>query len=876
MAPRWVVRLLGVVAASDAQDDVIGDLQELHGRRVARLGRGFATVVTAIEGCHLILTHVVRYGWTLIFGGNRWVSAVEVRLALRLVRKQPFMTLSAVVALGVGIGMVAGAFSVFQQALYSDLPFPNGDRWVVVETYSGESGASAPLDLERLSLFRDAAPALAYIAGTESAAFNVVLAGGEVERVSGARVTPGVFGHLPYVPVLGRVLIPADGAPDAPPVALIRESFWERRFERAPSVLGVPLDVGGQPYLIVGVLPDDAGYPSDGEIWIPMLEKTLGATDDRAPVGSRQIAVLAEGATLDQAETQLRQLSSRVAAPGRGAAAQRHRVTPITRTMLSPQIQVGIAVAMTILLLVLLIIAANVANLIVARTARRTAELAVRTALGASRSRLVGQLFIEVLVIGGLASIMGLLTAHSVLVLYDRVLDEMPFWIHLRLEPTTAVVVVVLALLVSGVTGVLPGLRATRANPADSLRRTGGGSSLGVGRLGGAMIAAEVALSVALLGIALLFARGFQLYVTPEFDLPDDRVLTAQLYMEVPEIELVEGGAATVADSVQSVLFKLGQSIASVPGVTAVGFASHLPRVTPSLEALEVEGRADLVATRVVYLGPGLLEVLEVTPVLGRGVEDADLVPSAYPVVLVNEAFATENYGTTQVLGRRVRLSPAGGQDEVVPWREIVGVVPNVMEVTSSSSAAGVYHPMEPRRFTAVAFRVESDPLSFAGPLRRAAYDLDPNLNISDIVRLGDVGAENRTALAVMSSALTGIGVMTLLLSLAGVYSIVSLAVTQRTREIGVRVALGALPSSILWSVLRRSGLLVLGGAVLGALAGNQASKVRLFVFAVPDGSWWLFGGLVALMGVAGLIACWIPARRAVAIQPVEALRWDS
>ncbi len=872
MAPRWLVWLLERVVPGPRIDDVVGDLEELHRRRVDRLGRGPATLITLAEGAWLVLVHTAgRVGRGA--SPARWVSGPELRLALRLIRKQPVMTLTSVVALGVGIGIVAGGYSVFRQGLYGELPFPNGDRWVNVESYAAESGSRAPVDLERLMLFRSSAPALAYLAGTRTAELNVVHDNGEVERIAGARVTPGTFRHLPYRPLLGRLLLPTDGAPGGEPVALIRESLWERRFSRDPGIVGRTVDIAGADHLVVGILPDEAEYPSEGEIWLPLDEATLGA--DTGGPGSRFIGVLAEGATVDQALEQIQGLSDRRAEEVRGTEALRFRVVPLTRILVAPDIQVAMIVFMVVLLSVLAIIAANVGNLVVARTSRRSGELAVRTALGASRSRIVGQLFVEMLVVGGLASALGFASAGVILEFYDRVLDELPFWVDLALEPGTAAVVMVLAVLAAAVTGVVPALRATRKAPGDALRKAGRGANLGVGRVGGFMIAAEVALSVALLGSATVFAQGFQRYVEPSFDLPDDRVLTARLVLDLDEEELVPGGSATVSDSLELVLRDFQARLAALPGVSAVGAASHLPRTSPYPEPLELEDRPDLVTTPMVALGPGLLDVLEVRPVLGRDLDEADLRPGAPAVALVNESFALEQYGTTQVLGRRLRLAPTSEQDEAEPWREIVGVIPDVMEVAGSRDAGGVYIPLTPRRFVSVALRVDADPVAYTGRVRRAAFDVDPNLDVSDITRLDQVGAENRMALGAMTSALSGIGLVTLLLSLAGVYSIVSLSVTRRTREIGVRVALGENRGAILRSLLRRSGLLVLGGAAVGAVLGHRVAGLRLFVFAVPEPGWWLFPGLMALMGLAGLLACWIPVRRALSIQPVEALRYD-
>jgi len=284
-----------------------------------------------------------------------------------------------------------------------------------------------------------------------------------------------------------------------------------------------------------------------------------------------------------------------------------------------------------------------------------------------------------------------------------------------------------------------------------------------------------------------------------------------------------------------------------------------------------VEGRSEFVRAAVARQGPGLFDVLDTELILGRDLQATDRLPGAPRVVVVNQAFAGEAFGTDQVLGRRIRVASHGEGGPEEPWLTIVGVGPNVMEVTASSGAA-VYVPLTGARFVSAALRVDRDPVALSGVLRRAIFDLDPALDVSGIVRLDDVGAENRTALVAMSSAMTAIGLVTLLLALAGVYSIVSLAVTRRTKEIGVRVALGADPTSILRSVLGSSGMLVLGGAIVGALAGIGFSRLDLFVFALPEPGPWLFPALVGSMTLAGLLACWVPARRALAIQPTEAM----
>jgi len=872
--PRWIVSLLHRVVPEAWRDTVIGDLEELHRRRERRWGPVRAALVTRLEAVGLIVTHAVRRTVSQLRRGVG-ISSVELRLALRLLRKQPILTITSVVALGLGVGIAAGGSSLFLQVLYGEVPFEGGERWVVLQSYDEETGARAPLDLRRLALFRSRATAFEHIAGSESADVNLVHPTGEVERISGAFVTPGIFRHLPYDPILGRLPAVGDGAPGSSPVVFIRESLWKRRFSAAPDVVGHAVQIGDERRVVAGVLPDDAGFPSEGEVWIPVDEERAGADGDLdGIIGSRAIGILAPGATLEQASAQVTTLS-RQASEGGDAQPLRHRIVPITDTIQSWRAQVAGVATTAVLLAVLLVIALNVANLVTARTSRRAGELAVRTAMGASRARIVGQLVAEAVVMGAAAAVPGLLVAAAILETYDRVLDELPFWIELGLDPATTAAVVMLTLLASAVVGLVPALGATRADAAGTLRASGRGASLGIGRLGGAMILTEVALSVALLGFAILFVQGFRAYVDPSFDLPEERVLTARVFVDLPAGGEREGTTASAADSVRTVTAALRSTLERLPEVTEVGVASHLPRVSPWPEPLEIEDRREVVEAPLVHQGPGVFETLEVRPVAGRLIEASDLEAGAPPVAVVNEAFAREQWGTAQAVGRRLRPLPHAGEGDPGPWRTVVGVVPNVMEVAAPAGSAGVYLPAPPGRFFYVAARLESNPMAFAGRLRRTIFDLDPGLVVSEVVRLDAVGAENRATLATLGSALSGVGLVTLLLALAGVYAVVSLAVSQRTREIGVRVALGAHRNSILWSILRRSGRLVVGGAALGAAAGAFASRFRVFAFVVPDQGLWLFPSLVLLMALAGAAACWLPARRALSVQPVEALRHD-
>lgn len=865
--PAWVVRLLAAVVPPDRHDDVLGDLEEIHRRRLARWGPVGAGVGTGAEGLAAATSWAARRAAR---GLAALVTSADVRLAVRLLWRSPVMTVTSIASLALGIGIAAAGFSLIDQVFFGNVPFPGGDRWVVVESYDRETGSRVGLDLDHVEAIRSSVPAVEHVAAAAAADVNLVHPDGRLEPVAGARVTPGIFAYLPYRPLVGRLPRLGDGREGTEPVVLLRERLWHRLHGGSPDAVGNVLDIGGTDHRIVGVLPDHATFPDGGDVWVVLDEATLGAPPSGGRIaGTRAVAVLAPGVDAAAAEGQINQVSERLTAPGRGMAPLRHRVTPLPETIRSAGTGLAMGAMMVTLLSVLLVIAANVGNLVVARTARRSGELAVRMALGGSRIRVVGQLFLEALVLGAVAAVPGLLGAGALLRVYDRLLDELPFWMELRVDAGTAAVVAGLTLLASAVIGIVPALRATGRDTAGVLRAAGRGG--GVGRIGGAMILVEVALSVALLGYAAMFAQGYRAYLEPAFALPEDRVLTARLQVApFPSAATGEGDVGT--DSLRTLNRAVEEALGRLAGVSRVGLASHLPRTSPYPLPLELEGRGEVLSAPVVAQGGGLFELLEVEPLRGRTVEPRDLEPGAAPVAVVNAAFARAHFGGLEVTGRRLRLVTDDG-GAPAPWREIVGVVPDVMEVAGPADAAGVYVPLEPGRRFSVALQVDADPASRAGDLRRALFDLDPAIHVSEVVRLEDVGAENRRALGILSSVMVGVGIVTLLLSLAGVYAIVSLSVTQRTREVGIRMALGGERGAILWALLRRSTVLVVGGAVLGAGLGALGARVRLFVFAVPDGGPWLFPSLVGIMAIAGALACWVPARRALGVLPVEALR---
>lgn len=863
---RWVVRL---VVPNDRREDVTGDLHLVHDRRRTRLGTGRAWITTVVEAA-VVASAFVLYRWRARQPGrSAWFSWPEVRIAARRMKRQPVLTTTAVVALAVGIGLATVGFTFLDTMVYGRLPYPDGDRFVRITAYREPMGERVPVGLDRYRVFAARADRLTHLGAIDGARFNVAFGndGSDVELLTGAWITPASFAVLPTVPVLGRLLTPSDGAPSAAPVVVLRQSLWQRRFGGRPEALGATLRIAGVDRTIVGVLPDDFGFPNAGEVWLPL---TLASIDGVASSRNSAVGlfgVLAPDATTAEAQEQLTTLSAGVGTERRDA----DEVRIVVRGFTAPPegVDAMMVAFVVVLVTVLLVIAANVANLILVRTTARSHEMAIRAALGAGRLRLVRQVAVEVLLMGAVAAVLGTAGAGPLLRYIGQSVEDLPFWIVIEPGLATVGFVVALTLLATVVAGVIPALRTTRGDPAAALRTAGPGAMTAIGRAGKAMITVEVTLSVALLSVAIIMARGLDALVHPALGLPERQILVAWA-------NLAPSPDSNARHSTR--LRAIIQAVSRVEGVRAVGAGSTVPGLSPAPLPIEIEGvdgeSNDPLPAPVAEVSPEFFAPYGELRTTGRLIRQADLLPGAQPVAIVTEPFAEKFLGARSPIGRRLRVATGHGEEEA-PWREIVGVVPDLgLSVGDPELAAGVYVPGDTLEGFYLAIRAVGDPMRLLGPVRDAATKADPNLWLRHGTLLEDVGGENVTFLAATSGSLTTVGLVALLLSLAGVYAIMSLAVTSRTREIGLRVALGATRGQVLAHIFA-SAVWYLGlGAVSGAGLGALLLQARgIFTFRLEAPGPWIFGSVVGLVAVAGLVACWVPARRVLDIRPMEALK---
>ena len=789
---------------------------------------------------------------------RRWLTSSELRLALRLIAKQPVLSITIVFALATGICLATIGFTLREAMLNSSLPFANGDRFVRLVMHS-EADDNVELDLDRYHAIRDTSTSFMHLGAVGGVEYALESEDGTIEPISVNLITPKSFAVLPAAPIIGRALSAADGQPGAESVAVLRESLWRRRFAASASIVGQPIQLSGMQRTVIGVLPDSFKFPSSGEIWVPLDEATLAGRATGANASLTVFGILRDALNRDGATAEL-SAYSRPERNGRPGTATSIRALPFTGDDDSTNIVMSGLVG--VLVLVLLVVASNIASLVFARTWSRSQELAVRTAIGADRARIVGQLFLEVVLLCAVAAALGLGGAQIALTYLKAAITEIPFWMTFDPTVRTMLFVVALTFGVSVVSGLAPALKATKASLTGALHRQGRGFARGdIGTVGRVLVI-EIALAVALLNAALVTARALNSYVDDIPALPKGEVLTARVNSELSK------------DTRERVL----TAIRAIPGIVSAGAASHLPRLDPMprpivIESIDGRTPSAIESTPVAEVSDGFLETIGGRAVAGRLFTAGDFARGAAAVVLVNQPFVNRFYNGQSPLGRHLTLT---APDSVVsPSHEIIGVVPDLgMSAGNRAAAAGIYIPLSDRtEGLQLAIRSAGNPNTAAGPLRKVMAEIDPGADLRGIRRLEDVGVEQRAFLSGMASAMTALGVMALLLAVVSIYTLLSFMVTGRTREIGIRVALGARTSQVLTIVAGNTFMLLGIGAVAGTILGVWIAGFQsVMLIRMPTAGVTTPAIVLSALLLASLGGAWLPARRALSIKPVEAL----
>jgi putative ABC transport system permease protein len=819
----------------------------------------------------------------------RWLedSRTDLKLGARMLVKYPGLSIIGGAGLAVGVAIGAGFFAFTYSILYATLPIEGGERIVALENWDIDTNRKMRQSMHDLLVWRREMQTVEEIGAFRTIERNLIVPGGPVEPVQVAEITAAGFAITGVPPIIGRPIVAADESAGASPVVVIGYDVWQSRFGGDRSVLGHELRLGNVVHTIVGVMPEGYGFPVNDRYWIP-----LAADAALGPREGPDIIIfgrLRDGITLEQAQAELSALGAQAASafPSTHARLQ-PRVMPYTQTILdiSDASVWEFAALQSMLSMLAVIVAVNVGVLVYARTATRQREIAVRTALGASRLRIAGQLFIEALVLSAAASAVGVGLARFGLTQGFAVFaagtdDALPYFLELDMPLAAYGYVALLTVFTAVIAGVLPALYATGHGAHDTLKQASGTDGLRLGRVWTAMIIAQVAIAVTGLPPTIKIGLdGIQRGLT-RANYGEGSFLAATISAD-PDAPAGTAESDYARESVlrfEKLKTDLVTSLESEPAVDDVTLADSIPGSEPWAR-IAIDGatasRSGASVAHVNRVATDFFDAFGARVIAGRTLRDSDGIGSVQAIV-VNRAFVEQLLGGANAVGRRVHYIEAGARAAATSTPttqyEIVGVVSDLGTNTLAPELIEpvIYHPLgSSTRATALIRMRGHDPSQFSSRLRELTSALDPTLRLR-IVTFSEMKRQQMMGNRLMVLGSSLVIAIALLLSAAGIYAMMSFTVSQRRKEIGIRAAMGADAVQLLRGIFTKAALQLGAGVVVGValvLTMDWAGEGELL------GS---FGrALVPLAAVAmtivGLFAAVGPARRGLRIQPTEAL----
>jgi predicted permease len=804
----------------------------------------------------------------------------DLRFAFRMVAAHPWFSTAVVVTLALGIGINTTVFTLVNAVLFKPVPVPGGDRLVTIngqdlkkpDNFYGVSSAD-------YREFREQNKTLEGIEAMAGGSAVISEQGNPPDRYRMVRVTPGLFEMLHMPVVLGRGFAPADGQPGAEPVVLIGYSVWQGRYAGRPEVIGRAVRVNGTPSTIIGVMPEGFRFPQNEDVWMPYIASNEDL-ENRANRLLRLFALLKPRTTLEAAGADLAVIAHRLA----GAYPQTNENTGVSvrtfhDTFNGGPIRLIFLTMMGAVGFVLLIACANVANLMLSRALARQREISVRAALGASRWQIMRQLLVESLLLSSLGGLLGLGLAAGGVHLFDLSTQDVgkPYWIQFTMDYVVFGYFAAISLLSGLLFGLAPALRASRVDLNTALKdgAPAGGST--AGRLTGVLVVVQFALTVVLLAGAGLMVRSFFAAQTLNEFVPVQQLFTAR-------IDLPDGKDERYVQRTERMRFydDVLARLAALPGVTHAASTANLPGGGSSTRNMELEGQPldkpeNALRIAIVVQSPGYLEAIGLPVLLGRGFNAAD-GETGQEAAVVTRQFAASHWPDGPAVGRRFRFLE-GRDNKPGPWITVVGVCGDIVQRPQDPEnppLAYIPHRQLGWGDMALLVRTTGDPAALAPVVRAAVQAIDQDIPLFDVRTMRQALDRQTWFLAVFGSLFLTFALTALLMASVGLYAVVAQATVRRTREIGIRMALGATTAIILRLVLRR-GLTQLGiGLALGlggAFAATQLLKTILFLTSPQDPV--VYTAVTTMLVAVGILACWIPARRAAQVHPVRALHHE-
>ena len=809
----------------------------------------------------------------------------DLRYAARLLVKDRWFTAVAATALALGIGVNATMFTIVNAVLIRGLPFTNPERIISVGMLDARA---RPAGVSRLDFqdWREGSRAFSGLTLFLLSTINVSDEGRPPEQFLGSYQSSNMFQQIGQRPVIGRDFSAADDRPGAPPVVVLGNGIWKSRYGSDPGILTRSIKVNSVVASVIGVMAPDMKFPNNNEMWLPVSMLPPELTNSKRNVRNFQVlGRLADGVTPSQARSEIETIVAKLAKDFPETNKEfRADVMTFDQRVAPPQLRLIFLSLMGAVGFVLLIAIANVANLLLGRAAGRSREIAVRVSLGAGRWRIVRQLLVESVLLAAIGGVLGLGLAFIGIKWFDSVVTSdvgKPYWMTFTLDPIVFFFLAAICLATGVLFGLAPALHVSKTDINEVMKESGGRSGTGgprARRWTSALIVAEIALTLVLLAGAGFMMRSFMTLYRMDLGFETSRLLTMRLTLPLAKYPKGEPRTALYQH--------LEERLRGVSAIQSAALTSNPPMFGGFLRQMTIDGRPIAAGERapevtVLSVSAGYFDTLGVRLIRGRTFNDADGTPG-HESAVVNQRFVAMHFPGEDPVGRRITLidsAPVRAYD-VSPNAvvTIIGVVPTVrqrnFQEPDPDPVAYLPYRADPQRFVTLIVRSSSDPSRITPLVREEMRAIEPDLPLFQIQTMDALLAQLRFSFRVFGSMFGIFAVIALVLSAVGLYAVTAYSVSQRTQEIGVRMALGAQSQQVLWLVMGRA-LLQLGiGLPIGVAGAFAVGKLMQSVLAQTSGRDPVtIAGIAVVMCVVSLAACFWPARRATRLDPVAALR---